>query len=426
MGLRHRGEGIMSMSVSDTPFSRSTRFSEKKICMGVTGSVACYKACDLLRALVKIQIGVSVTLSKGAREFVSPLLFSALGASRVYGDMFAPGESPFAHLEPGRSDNAFLIAPASANALANLAAGSASEMYSAQALAFSGPIVIAPAMNPAMWSNPATAANVRALAERKRVIVPPASGPTACGDEGQGRLAPLPEIFLALLKAISPKDLAGLKVMVTMGPTREPWDAVRFISNPSSGRMGAALATAAWLRGAEVTALCGPGLRVYLPQEIKKIQTPTARDMYREAKKIWPDMDWGLFCAAVGDFAPIPPQGAEKLKIHKSEGVKSISLEQNQDILAELSKNRKANQKTLGFAAEICPDMESLIPLARQKLRSKDADIIAANRVNPELGAFGAEEASMAVIDRDDLTEQWGPESKADIAWELCSWLLRI
>lgn len=416
----------MSMDIAATPFSRSTRFAGKKICMAVTGSIACYKACDLLRAFVRIQLEVGVTLSKGAREFLSPILFKALGAARVYGEMFSACEDPFAHLEPGQKADAFLLAPASANAIANLAAGNAAEMYSAQALAFSGPIVIAPAMNPHMWSNPATGANVQKLAERKCMLVNPAVGPTACGEEGQGRLAPLPEIFLTLLKALAPQDLSGLKVMVTMGPTREAWDAFRFLSNPSSGRMGAALATAAWLRGAEVTAICGPGIQAYLPSQIKRVNVTSAREMYAEAAKIWPQMDWGLFCAAVGDFAPVQDKDSKGKKIHKSENINSIMLEQNPDILASLSKERKGNQKLLGFAAEICPDMASLVPLARQKMRDKGIDLIAANRVNPGQGAFGAEDNSMVVMDKNGTEESWGPESKADIAWELCAWLLRI
>lgn len=416
----------MSMDITATPFSRSTRFAGKKICMAVTGSVSCYKACDLLRAFVRIQLAVDITLSKGAREFLSPLLFASLGAGKVYGEMFATCEDPFAHLEPGQKADAFLLAPASANSLANLAMGSASEMYAAQALAFTGPIVMAPAMNPRMWANPATRANVQKLVERKYTLVNPATGTTACGEDGQGRLASLPEIFLNLLRVLAPQDLAGLKVMVTMGPTREAWDAFRFISNPSSGRMGAALATAAWLRGADVTAICGPGIQVYLPEQIKRINVASAREMYGEAEKIWPQMNWGLFCAAVGDFAPIQPLGAEKRKIHKSENINSIPLAQNPDILAILSKQRKENQKILGFAAEICPDMASLIPLARQKMRDKDVDLIAANRVNPGQGAFGADASSMLVMDKNGTEESWGPESKADIAWELCTWLSRI
>lgn len=416
----------MSGAVSDTPFSRCAKFSGKKICLAVTGSIACYKACDLLRAFANIQIEAGVTLSRGAREFVSPLLFASLGAKKVYGEMFGSLSDPFAHLEPGQNDNAFLIAPASANALANLACGSAAELYSAQALAFSGPLVIAPAMNPRMWESPAVQENVERLKRRKCAFAGPAYGKTACGEEGRGRLAPLAEIFLTLLKALSPQDLAGLKVMVTMGPTREPWDAVRYITNPSSGRMGAALAAAAWLRGADVTVITGPGLSAFLPEGIKKIQVVTAREMLDQAEKIWPDMNWGLFCAAVGDYAPIPPEGAESRKIHKNEGLKSISLALNPDILAALAKNRRPGQKILGFAAEICPDMEALVPLARAKLEAKGADIIAANRVNPEASAFGSDYDSMMVIDRNDLTERWDEQTKADIAWELCEWLLRL
>lgn len=416
----------MNPDIADNPFYLSTRFIGKKLHMSVTGSIAAYKAADLLRAFKKSGLSVSVTVSSGGRQFVTPLLFSALGAEKVYEDMFSCSTSPFAHLEPGQQADTMLLAPASANALANLANGNASDLYAAQALAFERPIIIAPAMNPKMWHNPATQANAQKLKERKYILIKPGTGATACGEEGEGRLAPLVEIFLALLKSLAPTDLRGLKVMVTMGPTREPWDGMRFLSNPSSGRMGAALATAAWLRGAEVFAICGPGLSVYLPQEIKKINVMTAREMFAAAEDIWPGMDWGLFCAAVGDFHPIRPAGADGIKIHKNEDVASIALGKNPDILAHLSTNRRKNQKTLGFAAEIVPVTGDLQPLARQKLIKKNADIIAANRINQGDGAFGSDVSEMLIMDREGQEEHWKPQSKADIAWELCSWLLRI
>lgn len=414
------------MSLSDTPFLLSTRFVDKKICLAVTGSVAAYKACDLLRAFQKIQIKVNVTLSRGAREFVSPLLFASLGAAKVYGDMFSSLTDPFAHLEPGQNDDAFLIAPASANALANLACGNAAEMYAAQALAFPGPIILAPAMNPRMWQSAAVRANTQTLLDRKCVFALPATGSTACGDAGQGRLAHLTEIFLLLLKALAPQDLAGVKVMLTLGPTRELWDGVRFLSNPSSGRMGVAMATALWLRGADVTAICGPGVQLYLPSEINRINVTSAKEMFAAAVEIWPKVNWGVFTAAVGDFAPLRPQAADQVKIRKTENITCIAVEKNPDILASLAKKRNNAQKILAFAAEICPDPQDLPAQARKKLHSKDADLLAANLVNPQGGAFGADLSSMYVVDKNGIEESWSQQAKADIAWELCTWLSRI
>ena len=231
-----------------TPFDKSTRFEHKRLHLGVCGSVACYKAADLLRAWTGMGMHVSATLTPGARRFVTPLLFESLGATPVYEDMFSPGQDVFAHLEPGQHAHALVVAPASADALFRLAHGAAGDMLAAQILAFDGPVVIAPAMNPRMWSNPATQANIDILRQRGARIVTPACGGTACGELGEGRLAPLHDIFLASLHALSPQDMAGKRVMVTLGPTREAWDGVRFWSNPSTGLMGAALGVAAWLR----------------------------------------------------------------------------------------------------------------------------------------------------------------------------------
>ena len=244
--------------MSASPFHNSRRFAGKRLHLGVCGSIACYKALDLLRALHALDIHVSVTLTDGARRFVTPLLFEALGAMPVYGRMFE-GDEVFDHLEPGQRAQAMLVAPASADALSRLAAGAASDMLSAQALAFDGPLVVAPAMNPRMWRHPATQDNVATLRRRGARVVVPGCGGTACGDTGQGRLAPVEDLFLAALRALSPQDMAGQRVMLTMGPTREKWDGVRYWTNPSSGTMGAALATSAWLRAicsASLTTAC--------------------------------------------------------------------------------------------------------------------------------------------------------------------------
>lgn len=415
----------MSNQIADNPFAFCRHFAGSYLHLGICGSVACYKAADLLRAWLKIGLDVSSTLSAGARQFISPMLIESLGAKPVYGEMFETGSDVFAHLEPGMKDGAMIIAPASANALARLAQGAASDMLSAQALAFAGPLVIAPAMNPRMWSNPATVENAQILRKRGAVIVEPDIGDTACGEEGRGRLAKLPEIFLAALRALSPQDMAGKKVLVTLGPTREFWDEVRFWSNPSTGRMGCALATCAWLRGAEVTAICGPAIEVYMPKGVKRINVLSAREMFAEAEKIWPQTDFGLFSAAVSDFAPESNKTGKASKKEFPDGPE-IRFEVNRDIIGSLCASKGSGQKALGFAAQITPDMPALLPLVRDKLRRKNADIIAGNRVNPDSGAFGADDNAMAVVDRNGREEIWEAASKADIAWDLCSWLLTL
>lgn len=408
----------------DCLFSRCAKFAGKRLHLGISGSVACYRALDVLRGLRALDIHVSATLTQGARQFVTPLLFEALGAMPVYGEMFAPGEEPFAHLEPGQHAQALLVAPACADTLARLARGAASDMLAAQALAFDGPLLLAPAMNPRMWRHPATQANVATLRERGARIILPACGRAACGDEGEGRLAPVEEIFWQALRALAPQDMAGKRVMVTLGPTREPWDGVRYWSNPSSGRMGGALAVAAWLRGATVTAVCGPSCPG-LPAEIRRMDVTTAWEMFETAAAVWPDTDFGCFSAAVADFSPVP-HGPEKFKKEDAQTGFSVAFEANPDILRRLAADRRPGQKVLGFAAETAPDMDALLALARVKRARKDADLLAGNRVNCGDSGFGSATNSMAVTDRNGREEIWPARAKADVAWELLSWLLRI
>ena len=280
-------------------------------------------------------------------------------------------------------------------------------------------------MNPRMWSHPATRANAALLEQRGARFVGPDNGGTACGDDGQGRLAALPEIFLAGLQALSPQDMAGLRVMVTLGPTREAWDGVRFWSNPSSGLMGSALAVCAWLRGAEVTAICGPGVSAFLPRGVQRHDVTNAHGMYEAARGLWPDMDMGMFTAAVADFSPAP-LGERKFKKSEAPDGFSLDFRPNPDILHNLAAVRRPGQKVLGFAAETAPDMDALLPLARAKLARKKADLLAANRVTAVGSGFGTPTNSMAVADARGREEIWPSQSKADVAWELCTWLLRI
>ena len=416
------------MTDAFSPAAQNTFFAGRHLHLGICGSVACYKMADVTRALLKMGLHVSATLTEGARRFVTPGLFEALGAMPVYVDhrprqeMF--GEEVFAHLEPGQRAGAMLVAPATADALARLAAGRACDMLSAQALAFDGPLLVAPAMNPRMWVNAATRENVATLRRRGVRLLPPERGVAACGDEGRGRLAPSGEILLACLRALTAQDMTQLRVMVTLGPTREPWDGVRFWSNPSSGRMGAALAAAAWLRGAQVDAVCGPGCPP-LPAGVRRHDVRTAREMFEAARALWPDMDLGAFSAAVADFSPVP-WGVGKFKKAGAEEGFSVAFTANPDILRTLSLERRAGQKVLGFAAETAPDMDALMTLVRDKRQRKQADVLAGNAVNAPGCGFGTDSNSMAVADRNGHEERWASQSKADVAWKLWSWLLRV
>ena len=389
--------------------------------LGVCGSAAAFRALDLLRRWRDCGVAVSAALTPAARRFVTPLSFEALGASPVYGDMFDAQTGPFAHLEAGRLAQAMVIAPVTANTLARLAHGFADDMPSCQALAHQGPLVLAPAMNPRMWSHPAVQASVALLMERGAYFVMPESGRVACGDEGQGRLADLREIHLAGLKTLYPQDMAGIRALITLGPTREQWDAARFWSNPSSGLMGASLAVAAWLRGAEVDAVCGPGCP-WLPAGIRRHEVIGAGQMFDVAQALWPAAHCGIFAAAVADFSP-EPYGPEKFK--KAEATEGFSLKftPNRDILKTLAARRRPDQKLVGFAAETDADLGTAV---RRKLRAKGVDLMVGNRIGQAGTGFESPTNAAHAVDATGREEQWPLMPKTEIAWRVCSWLLRL
>jgi len=400
-------------------------FLGRRAHLGVTGSIAAYKSLELLRLLVDAQISVSVTLTAAAQRFVGAESYRALGASTVYTGMFdaAPAADPFGHLTPGRTAEAMCIAPATANILAKVAHGLADDMLSAQALAFRGPLILAPAMNPAMWAAPATQSNWTLLQKRGATGVGPAAGPVACGDTGKGRLAPVELIFAEVLRALSPKDLAGRTILVTLGPTREPWDAVRFLSNPSSGRMGAAMTMAAWLRGAKVQVVAGPTAYEF-PPDVEVTRVTTAREMYDAATALWKQADVGCCTAAVSDFRPIPAVSGTARKLKKRDlpdGPLSIQLEANPDILRSLGAVKRPEQRLIGFAAET----HDLVEQARLKFAEKHLDIMVANRVGVPGSGFDADTNTVTVLDGKGRCEQWPELPKTEVAWRVWD-LLRL
>ena len=412
--------------MSETLFTESDLFATRRVHLSVTGSIAAYKAADLLRFYTKAGLQVSVTVSSGALNFVSPKLFEALGADPVFTDTLGDQEDCFAHLWPGQNAEVMVLAPASANAIAGLAYGFGDRLLTAQALAFLGPIVLAPAMNPKMYAHPALQANLKTLSERGALIVKPGSGSTACGETGVGKLADVEEIFWATLKALAPDDMANLDVLITVGPTREYWDSVRFLSNPSSGRMGMSLALAAWMRGARVHLIMGPGVDFVVPKDIKVIRITTAQEMYLAAHDLWAGMDIGMFSAAVADFSPVPyKDGQVKFKKQDAADELTLTLTRNHDILATLAEDRRPSQKILAFAAETTPDMESLVSIAQAKCQKKKADLLAANRINAGESTFGSVTNQVCVVDSSGCGEIWPILSKSEVAWRLCSWLLK-
>ena len=278
-----------------------------------------------------------------------------------------------------------------------------------------------------MWTNAATQANIATLQERKVTIVGPDSGTLACGSEGSGRLAPMPCLLAHALRLLAPQDMAGETVLVTLGPTREPWDGVRFWSNPSTGAMGASLALSAWLRGARVHAVAGPGIDTDLLPPLPGLflhPVTTARQMLGEATDIWPKATMGMFTAAVADFSPVP-FGARKFKKADSPDGLTVRFTPNADILATLALD-KGTRRILGFAAETPDAQTSLMDLARLKLRKKGCSLLAANNVAQAGSGFGSATNAMAVADCQGREEHWPLQSKMDVAWDLCTWLLQL
>ena len=345
----------------------------------------------------------------------------ALGISPVLSSLFGDPDHSFPHLEPAQQADVLLVAPATANLLAKMAWGLADDILSTQVLAFSGPTVVAPAMNPNMWHSAATQSNVAILRERGILVLEPEAGDVACGEVGRGRLPAGKEIGYNVLRSLAPRDMEGMRILVTLGPTREHLDPVRYWSNPSTGKMGAAMATAAWLRGAEVHCVCGP-CSVDLPDGISVTSVQTALQMYEACTDLWSHQDMACLCAAVCDFRPAYSY-TEKIKKNRvPEGEMNLSFVPNPDILHTMGQNKKPFQRLIGFAAETGENLESE---ARVKLDRKNLDWIVANRVDKKSGGFASEENTVLVLGDAGHTENLGNDTKSDIAWRLWDLILR-
>lgn len=408
------------------------KHAQKHIHLGVCGSIAAYKSLELMRAFLKCNIHVSVTLTPSAEKFIQALSFEALGASKVYKQLFQ-GEMPFDHLEPSQIADAMVIAPASADTIARLAHGLGDEMLACQALAFDGPILLAPAMNPKMWANPATSANIETLLERGYFLTEPETGVVACKDEGQGRLARLEKIYYDTLALLTEQDLYNKKILITLGPTAEKWDAVRVWTNNSTGSMGTALAVTAWLRGAEIYIVAGPNTQ-YIPSDMRIHVFPvtSADEMYEKCHELWNTMDYGIFTAAVADFKPdagiCEEEGtnffqSKKFKKEQYENGFAVHFSPNHDILKSIGQIKRPHQKLMGFSAEAGSQIEELAQSVRQKLTAKNCDIIVGNFLGE---AMGKSTNRVYVADKNGIEEAWETMPKADLAWDLLSYLESI
>ena len=377
--------------MADTPIVPTP----KRVVLGVSASIAAYKAADLASRLVKSGIEVFPVLTADAARFVQPATFRALTHHPCPIDTFEepfPGE--IAHIWLARNCDLFVIVPASMNVIARLANGIAEDMLTASAMACTAPILIAPGMNTGMWNNPATQANLAKLRDYGYYFIEPTTGRLACRTEGVGRMADVSTIFDAIQEMLARSgSWAGRRVLVTAGPTREPIDPVRFLSNRSSGKMGYALAEAARLRGATVTLVSGP-TALAAPGGLELVRVETAAQMQDAVLTHAPTADLILAAAAVSDYRPAE-YAAQKVK--KGPGLPILPLAANDDILARLGREKRAGQTLVGFAAET----ESLIDHARRKLETKNLDWIVANDVSAEGAGFDGDTNIVTLLARD-------------------------
>ncbi len=358
-------------------------FEGKTIVLGVSGGIAAYKAAQLASDLGKTAAEVHVIMTKNAAEFVTPLTFETLTNRRVSLDTFDRNfEYNVEHVALAKKADLFLVAPATANVIAKMAAGIADDMLTTTFLAASCPKIIAPAMNTAMFDNPMTQRNLQTLREFGIEIVEPDSGWLACGDIGRGRMPNPPVLFEAARGALTPHDLQGLRVLVTAGPTQEAIDPVRFISNHSTGRMGYELAAAARRRGAQVTLVTG---RTALepPAGVEVVPVVSAQEMFDAVAARASEQELLIKCAAVADYRP---ETAAADKIKKRDGELTLHLSRTQDILAYLGSHRGEHQVLCGFSMET----RDLIENSRAKLEKKGADMIVANSLKEEGAGFGS------------------------------------
>lgn len=381
----------------------------KNVVLGITGGIAAYKACDIVSGLKKLNANVDVIMTQAATEFITPLTLQSISQNKVTVDMFRrPGNWEIEHISLAKKADLMVIAPATANIIGKLANGIADDMLSTTVMATKAPVIIAPAMNTNMYTNPTVQANIEKLKSNGFRFIAPESGRLACGDIGEGKLASVETILDQIVKLlIRAKDFSGKKILITAGPTREAIDPVRFISNHSSGKMGYALAEAAVGRGAEVILISGP-VALEKPNGLSSfISVESAAEMRRAVMNNYRDMDIIIMAAAVGDFTP---KWKSPEKIKKADGSLTIELEKTPDILAELGK-LKGDRILVGFAAETQKISEN----ANEKLVKKNLDFIVANDLTREGAGFGVDTNIVKIIDRSGKVEDLPLMSKSEL-----------
>lgn len=388
----------------------SSEMKKPCVVLGVTGGIAVYKACELLRLLQKRGIDVFVVMTQNACRFVAPLTFETLSGHPVAVDTFdRPQTWEVEHIALAKRADLFLIAPATANIMGKMACGIADDMLSTTVMATRAPVLVAPAMNTGMWENAAVQQNVKTLRARGVEIVAPVSGHLACGDNGAGKLEDVAVIVERACELLfAKKDMEGLRVMVTAGPSREALDPVRYISNRSSGKMGYAIAQAAQKRGAEVTLLSGP-VAIEAPQGVKLVPFTTTQELLDRASELAQEQDLLIQAAAPADYRAkeIAPQ---KIKKQGGEPM-TFTLVENPDVAATLGKAKRSGQVFVGFAAET----NDVLAHARDKLARKNLDMIVANDVTRPGAGFDVDTNIVTLITKDGQ-EALPMMSKAEVA----------
>lgn len=402
----------MHESIEDShAVSNLAEHPRRNILVGVTGCIAAYKACYIVRSLTAQGHSVKTVMTEAATRFVGPATFRALTGNPVITSMWEDSPSaPVHHVALAQETDVFLIAPCTANVIAKLASGRADDMLTTTALATRAPIIVAPAMNTAMWDSEVTQANISALRQRGVIIVDPACGELACGDSGQGRLADVEVIIESVLAEVRRiRSLVGTHILVTAGPTRESIDPVRFISNSSSGLTGYAIAEEASRRGARVTLISGP-TALPAPFGVDFIGVTTAREMHAAALAAFNACDVVIATAAVSDHRPSAPSA---VKLKKSDDLAAIQLAPNPDILADLARE-KGHRLMIGFAAET----HDVVSNAKAKLKAKNLDLIVANDVSDPSIGFATPHNRVTFVAPNGI-EQLDTQSKKSIARRL-------
>jgi phosphopantothenoylcysteine decarboxylase/phosphopantothenate--cysteine ligase len=390
---------------------------DKTILFGISGGIAAYRAADYARELTKLGARVIPVMTRAAEQFITPVTLAALTGEKVCTDMFhmeSVHEVP--HINLARQADLIAVIPATADMIARTACGMADDLLTAMLLSFRGKVIFCPAMNPAMFANPFVQKNLGKLRDAGYRIIPPGCGGTACGEEGQGRLADLDTVREEIVRALTEPELAGMRVLVSAGPTREPLDPVRYLSNRSSGRMGFAIAREAFRRGADVTLVSGP-VNIPYPAGVRVVNVTTADEMASAIKKLAPDNHVVVMSAAVADYRPLY-QSEQKIK--KLGASLCLELERTEDIISGLSEIMSESSLIAGF----CAETENLLENAQKKLAQKKLDIIIANDVSRTDSGFDVPDNMVVIIDRHGGIKKLPLLTKEEVAARIWDYIL--